>query len=122
MGRVMLAGTIMRRLCLPVIMIMLLSVPARADLAGSLARFAADDFAETAVAIQEIAASGAPNAAAIIEALADRRLFVVPATKSVIYRNAAGKPVDAGTGNPMASESADPQLVRVNNRPRIDHC
>ena len=118
MTTVAVAGLLVRSLCLVTSLLLLFVLPARADLPTSLARFAEDSFPETAKAIEEIAASGAPNAAFIIEALADRRLFVDPATKSVFYKDSAGKAIDAGTAKPMAAEPADPQLVRVNNRLR----
>ena len=109
-------GIVLRCICFMVGL--LLATPARADLTSALARFAEDSFSETALAIDEIAASGAPNAAVIIEALADRRLFVDPATKAVFYKDATGKLLAAATGKPLPAEPADPQLVRVNNRLR----
>ena len=46
-----------------------------ADLKEALARFAADDFSETAEGITEVAATGDPRAATIIEALQAGRLL-----------------------------------------------
>ena len=114
--RVFKTAILLRCLCLTVALFLV--SPAWADLPSALARFAEDSFSETATAVEEIAASGAPNAAAIIEALADRRLFVDPASKAAFYKNSAGKPVDARTGKVLPADPADPQLVRVNNRLR----
>ncbi len=112
----------MLRGCMFLIALLMWAMPARADLASALARLAEDSYSETATAIDEIVASGAPNAAIIIEAMADRRLFVVPASKVVFYKDAAGKAVDAGTGKALAGEPADglasAQVVRINNRLR----
>ena len=107
---------VLRFFCL--VGLLLLATPARADLTSALARLAEDSFSETALAIDEIAASGAPTAAAIMEALADRRLFVNAATKAVFYKDASGKPLAAATGQPLPAVPADAQLVRVNNRLR----
>ena len=95
-----------------------LALPARADLAGALARLAEDSFAETAKAIDEIAASGAPQSAAILEAMADRRLLVDPASKAIIVRDKAGAHTDARTGATIAPPAADLASVRINNRLR----
>ena len=46
-----------------------------ADLKEALARFAADDFSETATGITEVAETGDPRAATIIEALQNGRLL-----------------------------------------------
>ena len=82
MRTVFKTAILLRCLCLTVALFLV--SPAWADLPSALARFAEDSFSETATAVEEIAASGAPNAAAIIEALADRRLFVDPDRKSVV--------------------------------------
>ena len=96
----------------------LLAAPARADLAAALARFADDSFSETAKAIEEIAVSGVPTAALILEALGDRRLLLDPATKAVFVRDATGKHLDASTGRAVSTPPADLAVVRVNNRLR----
>ena len=97
---------------------LLLATPACADLQSALARLADDSFSETALAINEITGSGSANASEIIEALADRRLFVDPARKSVFYKTASGKLVEAASGKLLDVEPGNPQLVRVNNRVR----
>ena len=68
---------------------------------AALARLAADDFAETTSAIDEIAASGAPHAATLLDALADRRLGFAPADKAVYWRDSAGKLYAAPTAEPQ---------------------
>ncbi len=109
---------IVLRGCMFLIALLMWAMPARADLASALARLAEDSYSETATALDEIVASGAPNAALIIEAMADRRLFFVSASKAVFYKDAAGKAVDAGTAKPLAAEPAGGQVVRINNRLR----
>ncbi len=95
---------------------LLLALPASADgLDAALNRFAADDFTETETAIAEIAASGAPSAQAILEALEARRLYF--ADSRVVYQTEAGNYVDARSGKP-AQESADLSPVRINNHLR----
>jgi urea transport system permease protein len=92
---------------------------ARADaLDSALQRFAADSFPETGKAIEEIAASGSPEAAAILQALGDRRLFWSGADKSVYYRDSAGNIFEAKSGRPTAAPPADLSAVRTNNRLR----
>ena len=96
-------------------------IPAAAQnpkLDAALARLAADNFAETTSAIDEIAASGAPHAATLLDALADRRLGFDSADKAVYWRDAAGKMHAAVTGEPAAKSPADLTIVRLNNRVR----
>jgi urea transport system permease protein len=95
---------------------LLLAIPARADgLDAALNRFAADDFSETETAIAEIAASGAPNAQAILEALSARRLLF--AENRVVYQTEDGSYIDARTGKP-AEGGDDLSPVRINNNLR----
>src|SRR5208282_2346969 len=92
------------------------SISAHADgLSTALDRLAADDFSETETAISEIAASGSPNAQAILEALAARRLYTVEGR--VLYRTEAGDYIDARTGKP-AQGGDDLSPVRINNHLR----
>src|SRR5262245_25485346 len=86
-------------------------------LEGALTRFAADSFAETVAAIEEIAASGAPQAAPLLEALAAGRLLFDPAQKTVYYKDMSDQLLDALSG---AAATAPPELspVRLNNRVR----
>ena len=95
----------------------LTALPARAQsLDKPVERLAADSFAETIAAIEEIAASGAPHAQALLEALADRRLLIDPATKTVLFKDAAGAVKDARTAAPVATSPADP----VTGKTRVD--
>ncbi|MBC8049554.1 MAG: urea ABC transporter permease subunit UrtB, partial [Chitinophagales bacterium] len=83
---------------------------------AALDRLAADAFTETEAAIGEIATSGAPNAQAILEAMAARRL-VTGADKRVVYTDASGLTIDARTGKETApATGASP--VRLNNKLR----
>ena len=88
-----------------------------ASLDPALARFAANDYAETAKAIDEIATSGAPHAAALMDALLDRRLMVT-ADGTVFYLDAQKKPFDARTGTALPVAPDGGQAVRTNNRLR----
>ena len=91
---------------------------AQADFASSLARFAQDEFSETALAIDEIAASGDSRAQNVLEALGSARLFVDPASKKVYWRTAANVVHDAASGEPIAAPPPGLQVVRINNRLR----
>src|SRR5262249_12941485 len=95
---------------------LLLAVPASAEgLDAALDRFASDDFSETETAIAEIAASGAPNAQAILEALSARRLLF--ADNRVVYQTEDGAYIDARTGK-SAGGGDDLSPVRINNNLR----
>ena len=85
---------------------------------ASLAHFAADSFPETEAGISEIAASGSPNAVAVLQALASAKLFFDPASKAVFYRDDAGALIDATTGKAAPNAPANLTTVRVNNRLR----
>jgi urea transport system permease protein len=84
---------------------------------AALDRFAADSFSETEAAIAAIARDGDARGVDILEALVDRRLFAVGASKAVFYRRAGGEAFDARTGQPAAIP-ADATQVRLNNRLR----
>src|SRR5215207_9764250 len=91
------------------------SAPAKAGLEDALARFAADSYAETEIAIGEVARSGDPRAAEIVQALADGRLLYA-ADRRVFVRDRSDALLDAATGQPVAGErSAGLKPVRVNN-------
>jgi urea transport system permease protein len=94
------------------------SAPRAQTLEAPLARLAADSFTETAKAIEEIARSGAPEAAVILEALGDRRLLVDAASKVVAIKDPTGKLVDARTLKPLAGPPPGLAPVRINNRLR----
>jgi len=92
---------------------------ARADtLDMALQRLLADSFPETSKAIEEIAASGSPQAALILDALSDRRLLWSASDRSVYYRDRAGQILEARSGGAAASPPADLSAVRINNRLR----
>ncbi len=80
-------------------------------------RFLADSFGDTEAAIAAVASSGAPQAADMLQALGDRRLFISASTKGLFYRDGAGKGFDARTGKP-ADVPGDASPVRLNNRLR----
>jgi urea transport system permease protein len=91
---------------------------ARADVIGDIATlFAADSFPDTEQAIGKIAASNHAQAQAMLEALADRRLLIDAATKSLGIKQGSAV-LDAATGKLRADFPADASAVRVNNRLR----
>src|SRR6185312_6343548 len=93
--------------------------PAPAGLATALAHFLEDDFAETDAGVTEVAASGDPRAATIIEALQDGRLSFSVEQKKVFYKDASGKLFDATTGAPVSDAGpADLGDVQISNRVR----
>jgi urea transport system permease protein len=98
------------------VVVMLFAATASAQgLDKAIERFAADSFSDTEAAVADVIASGAPHAAAILEALGDRRLLVTP-DKKIIYKDASGKTFDAATGSETPGGSGEP--VRLNNRLR----
>jgi urea transport system permease protein len=91
---------------------------ARADAyTDAVARFAADSYADTERAIEEVAASGNPLAPDVIQALAAGRL-VVRTDKAVFLRDPAGGLRDARTGASATAAAGDLKPVRLNNRVR----
>ncbi|MGD9803054.1 MAG: urea ABC transporter permease subunit UrtB [Hyphomicrobiaceae bacterium] len=94
-------------------------VAARAQgLDAALKYFETDSFADTAKAVDEIAASGAPEAAQILGALADRRLLLNAKTKTLAIKDASGKLLDARSLQPVTIPQSDFSTVRINNRLR----
>lgn len=85
---------------------------------AALARIPFDSFSETATAIEEISRSGAPHAAALVEAIAERRLGFEAASKTVYFRDQAGRWLVGLTGAPASAPPSDITLVRINNRVR----
>ena len=79
----------------------------------AFARFGADSYAETVRAVDALAASGHPQAAAVIEALGQGRLLAGGDT--VAIRLPEGGLVDARTGTALAAEPAGLKPVRLNN-------
>ena len=82
----------------------------------ALPLFASDNFPDTAKAIEIIAASDAPHASVVLEALGDRRLFAVE--KTVFFKDKVGALFNAATGEKLVAEPAGANLVRINNRLR----
>jgi urea transport system permease protein len=110
---------ILRRLMLALVLALAALAPAAAQPLpdDAITRFLADSFADTEAAIAATATSGAPHAAAVLQALGDRRLLASASTKALVFRDAAGKTFDARTGAP-ADAPADATPVRLNNRLR----
>lgn len=95
-----------------------LGSPARAQTYESaVARFGSDTFPETGKAIAELASLADPRGVAVLEALADRRLFADKAAKTVFLRDKASAVTDAVTGA-AATLPEGATAVRVNNRLR----
>ncbi len=81
-------------------------------------RLSADSFSDTEAAVGLIAQSGEARGVDILDALADRRLFAVSATRQVFWRDRAGAAFDARTGQALATPPAGGSAVRLNNRLR----
>jgi urea transport system permease protein len=93
--------------------------PGPGSLATALAHFVEDDFSETDAGIAEVAATGDPRAAAIIEALQEGRLQFSTERKKVFYTDQSGKLLDAETGAAIVGDApGDIDKVRINNRLR----
>ena len=95
-----------------------LPAAAQSKLDAAFEKFLADSFSDTDAAVADVIASGVPHASAILDALNERRLLFSVAAKSVYYKDAADKSIDARTGLPISAVPADAQIVRVNNRLR----
>jgi len=90
-----------------------------ASLDDAVAHFTADDYDETIAGIGEVAASGSPRAAIILQALQGGQLMFSAEKKVVLIQDDASKLTDAVTGQPVAGDPpADLDNVRVNNRIR----
>ncbi len=100
-----------------VLAVMAFATAARADAVDdTLAKFLDDKFPQTAAAIGELSAEAPPQAAAILEALADNRLLIDQADKIVAYKTAAGAMLNAKTGETIPDSSVSAfRKVRVNN-------
>src|SRR5918993_5783518 len=105
-------------LCAALLTLALTAPVHAAALQEALARFAADSYGETETAIGEVAQSGDPRSAEIIQALADGRLLYGPGRRTYIKDKSAAL-FDAATGESAAGEPpAGLKPVRVNNRIR----
>lgn len=93
--------------------------PAQADSASdALALIASPKFPDIEKGVTDLAASGAPAAGAVLEAMADGRLMVSAATKALYIRTPDGKLLNAATGEAAADAPSDLKAVRLNNRVR----
>jgi urea transport system permease protein len=107
------------RLCLAGVLTFGLAVAAQAqNLDAIFDKFLTDSYSDTDAAITALAASGAPIAPVVVEALADGRLGFSEAEKRVVVTSKDGKSFDAKTGSPVAAVPADLKPVRLNNRVR----
>jgi len=88
------------------------------DISAALQRFSADSFSDTETAIGEIAVSGHPLAAAIIQAIPDGNLLFDEPTKQVFLREASGRVLDVASGDLATAVPAGLKPVRINNRLR----
>ncbi len=84
----------------------------------ALQKFVSDSFADTADAISAIAASGHPDAEAVISGISSRRVLFDPATKTVYLRDSAGKLKNLVTGAIETNAPEGLKAVRQNNRVR----
>lgn len=79
-------------------------------------RLNADSFSETAKAVESLIATAHPQAAPIIEALAEGRLLA--GGGAVVVKGRDGSFSDARTGQPLSAQPAGLQPVRLNNNLR----
>jgi urea transport system permease protein len=79
-------------------------------------RLGADSYSDTSRAIDILATSGHPQAAAIIEALGEGRLLA--GGGAVAVKTKDGKLIDGRTGQSLAAEPAGVKAVRLNNSVR----
>src|SRR3954463_16796831 len=109
----------LRAVALALLLLAGLAIPASAGaFEDAVAKFANDDYSDTADAIGALAASGNPLAYPIISALQDERLSADPDTKKVFVTEADGKIIDAATGAAVANVPDSASAVRLNNRLR----
>ena len=90
----------------------------KGELEKAMVLFAAQKFNQTVSAIDHVVASGAPQAYAIIEALANRRLFVADDGNGVFYRDPQGVIRNALTGDAATEAPSGLNPLRLNNRVR----
>jgi urea transport system permease protein len=90
---------------------------AHADaLDDTLALFLNDRFSQSQQAVAQLAVEGAPTATLILDALGDNRLFIDEASKTIVFKNAAGDFFSAKTGQKAANIDPDAlKKVRINN-------
>ena len=90
---------------------------ARADAVDdALAKFLDNKFASTEQGVSALAATGAANAPAILDALGDNRLLIDPVAHIIVYQTTGGDLINAKTGEKLSGVDADSfKKVRVNN-------
>ncbi len=109
----------LRAAVLSLCLIVAFAVPAHAGpFEDAVAKFANDDYSDTADAVDAIVASGNPLAFPIISALQEERLFADPDSKKVFIKQADDKIVDAATGAAVDKLPDGAAEVRLNNRLR----
>ena len=109
----------LRAAVLSLLLIATFALPAHAGtFEDAVAKFANDDFSDTAEAIDAVAASGNPLAFPIISALGDERLLADPESKKVFIKQAGDKIIDAATGAAVDKLPGGAAEVRLNNRLR----
>jgi urea transport system permease protein len=90
-----------------------------ATLDEALTSFTADDFDQTEIGINAVAASGSPRAEIILRALQNGQLMFSAAQKKVYVQDDSGKLFNAATGSPVpGAPPEDLDNVRINNRLR----
>ena len=106
----------LKTLALALMMLVAGSVGAFADPA-LFSKLATEKFDDIEAGVNALAASGDPQASAVIAALADGRLSYDPAAKALFYTK-DGATIDAATGQAAASPPAVLKKVRLNNKVR----
>ncbi len=105
---------------LPVILaaiLLIVSPVAAQDNTALTQRFATETFNDIVGAVNGLAASGSPRAAAVIEALRDGRLVYRQSDRNVFIRRPDGSFLSAATGEP-AADVGTTRPVRLNNNVR----
>jgi urea transport system permease protein len=102
-----------------VVVLVVGSTARAATLEQALAHFTAGDFSETEAGISEVAESGDPRAAIILQALRDERLLFSAAQNKIYYKDESDTLFDALTAQPIAGNGPDDlDSVHLNNRLR----
>src|SRR3954463_10362209 len=105
----------LRAVALALLLLAGLAIPASAGaFEDAVAKFANDDYSDTADAVGALATSGNPLAYPIISALQDGRLGADPDTKKVYVTDPDGKVIDAATGATVGSVPDTASAVRLN--------
>lgn len=113
-----LLGRTLASLVLGLAILIAALAPGRAQsIDAALEKLTRDSFADTAEAVGELATSGHPRAAAIVQALQDGKLEFSAADKTLFIRADTGV-VEAATGAAVAAPPGDLSAVRANNRVR----